>query len=111
MFDKRPIDTGLQPQRTILSWFRTIAVIFLNALLLIKVGLHTESTLLLISGFSVLLLAVLMYAYSLQRNQVFDYYIEVVSQTTIIVHRSICVVLTLIASSLFYYFAQQLFIS
>lgn len=87
--NKRDNDPGLQPQRTILSWFRSIAVIFLNALLLIKVGVNTRSHLLIALGIIVLLLATFMYAYSIRRNQQVTYDVEIVSNQSITILRVI----------------------
>ncbi|EHN68753.1 DUF202 domain-containing protein [Aliivibrio fischeri] len=109
MLEKRPEDTGLQPQRTVLSWFRTVAVIFLNALLLMKVGLCSENTLFIVLGGTILLLATLMYSYSVQRNLIIDYNIELVDNKTVNMHRTISILLSIIAFLLFFYFAHNLF--
>lgn len=106
--NKRENDPGLQPQRTILSWFRSIAVIFLNALLLIKVGLNTHSHLLVALGIIALLLATFMYAYSIRRNQYVTYDIEVVSNQSITILRVISFSLFVVALLLSAHFILQL---
>ncbi|MFV0575890.1 MAG: DUF202 domain-containing protein [Vibrio sp.] len=106
--NKRDRDQGLQPQRTILSWFRTIAVIFLNSLLLIKVGMKTNSFLLLCLGSAILVLATLMYAYSIRRNIRFSYDVEIVTTKSIRANQWISLVLFSIGLLLSGHFFLQL---
>lgn len=108
---KRLNDVGLQPQRTVLSWFRTAAVVFVNALLLIRVGSHTSNLGYVIIGIMLLLLATAIYAYSLIRNQKVNYDVELVDQTTVRFHAFIVIILSIVAGllavSILYHFVYS----
>ncbi|MGB2079626.1 MAG: DUF202 domain-containing protein, partial [Vibrio sp.] len=67
-YPKRERDAGLQPQRTTLSWFRTAFVIFINSILLLRIGAKESVPLVLLSGWFFLLLSIWLYYASVYRG-------------------------------------------
>ncbi len=54
--ERRIDDSGLQPERTSLSWFRTLFVIIAVSILFFRLGLEKQNVI-LIAGSAVLLLS------------------------------------------------------
>lgn len=66
-YQAREKDAGLQPERTALSWFRTAFVVFVNSILLLRIGAKDHATLVLACGWFFLLLSIWLYYTSVFR--------------------------------------------
>lgn len=67
-YPKRKRDTGLQPQRTTLSWFRTAFSIFVNSLLLLRIGAKEDVILVTFCGWFFMFLSIWLYYASVYRG-------------------------------------------
>jgi len=70
----RERDRGLQPERTTLSWLRTVFVVLINALLVARVGYSNDNHFVFFTGIGLIFFTVSIYILSLTRMKkiVFD---------------------------------------
>lgn len=61
MSAKRELDGGLQAERTSLSWYRTIFVLLLDCLLVIRVGYTNQNQIVLYTGMILVILTISFY--------------------------------------------------
>lgn len=87
---RRNEDTGLQPERTSLSWFRTSFVIFGVSVLFFQLGMNNDDIILIIGSIVLLLCNLGAYAYVYKRNFLDTDDIRITSYGSIIVKRIIC---------------------
>lgn len=64
---KRAVDGGLQSERTSLSWSRTIFVLLLDALLVVRVGYANQNSLVFYAGMTLVALTLLFYFVTVYR--------------------------------------------
>ena len=87
---RRTDDTGLQPERTSLSWFRTSFVIIGVSALFFQLGMNNQDVILIIGSIVLLLCNLGAYAYVYKRNLLDTNNIKLTSSGSIIVKRIIC---------------------
>jgi len=93
----RERDSGLQTERTTLSWFRTVFVVLINALLVLKLSYNQEHSYIFISGISLIGFTISLYILSLTRNQKFAFDVELTTKNAIWTKRYISLMVGLCA--------------
>ncbi|MFT7053837.1 MAG: hypothetical protein ACJAU1_001394 [Psychromonas sp.] len=85
----RERDIGLQPERTILSWLRTVFVVLINALLVARVGYSNENDFVFFTGIGLIFLTFSIYILSVTRMKKFVFDTELTTLNSIWVKRYI----------------------
>jgi uncharacterized membrane protein YozB (DUF420 family) len=98
---KRASDGGLQPQRTSLSWSRTIFVLLINVLVVIRVGYSDQNTAVLYAGIILAVLTFVFYITYVYRTAGFEFEGELTTQSAIWVKRLLSAILCIAALSIF----------
>ncbi|MEL0613021.1 DUF202 domain-containing protein [Marinomonas arenicola] len=97
MMKKRAFDAGLQPARTALSWSRTILVLLVNVLMVIRVGYSNQNATVLYAGTSLAILMVFFYLASIYRGWFFSMEGELTTLGSIRVKQLLCAALCIAA--------------
>ncbi|REG83238.1 DUF202 domain-containing protein [Marinomonas pollencensis] len=101
--EKRAFDAGLQAERTALSWSRTLLVLLLNVLLVIRVGYTSQNPIVLYAGVMLAVLTMIFYGLSVSRVAVFFLDRELTTQNSIRAKQwlsaALCVAALLVALS------------
>lgn len=94
-FQKRISDGGLQPERTSLSWSRTLFVLLLDTLLVIKVGHSHNNDFIIYSGLILSILTLLFYLTTVYRSPKLSLDIELNSKNDLWMKKLMCYLLVL----------------
>ena len=81
--EKRAFDAGLQSERTALSWSRTLLVLLVNVLLVIRVGYSNQNPIVIYAGVVLAILTVIFYLVSVSRAAGFSFDRELTTQGSI----------------------------
>jgi membrane protein YdbS with pleckstrin-like domain len=95
--EKRAFDAGLQPERTALSWSRTLLVLLINVLMVIRVGYSNQNPTVLYAGVALAILMVIFYVFSVFRSAGFSLNRELTTQGSIRVKQCLSAVLCVTA--------------
>lgn len=68
MFPKRKADGGMQAERTSLSWYRTIFVLLLDCLLIIRVGYSDQNDIVYYAGILLAIVTISFYFVAAYRS-------------------------------------------
>ncbi len=85
--NRREKDIGLQPERTTLSWLRTVFVVLITALLVIRVGYSNKNGYVFFAGIELLFFTASIYVLSLFRMKKFVFDTELTTKNAVWVKR------------------------
>ncbi len=85
----RERDGGLQPERTTLAWYRTVFVILVSAVLILRVGYSHQNTLVFHAGIVLIFFSLSFYLISLARGRKISRDVELTTRNAIWIKRYI----------------------
>lgn len=90
---KRIYDRGLQSERTYLSWHRTILLLLICILFVIRIGHDSQSTTILYSGVILAVLTFGFYISYLYRIAALEYKCDLTTESTVLIKKILATIL------------------
>ncbi|MFT6925479.1 MAG: hypothetical protein ACJAZP_001059 [Psychromonas sp.] len=107
----RERDIGLQPERTTLSWLRTVFVVLINALLVARVGYSNDNDFVFFTGVGLVFFTISIYILSFTRMKKFAFDTELTTKNAIFAKRYIAFMVCLSALLIALSCATNLYVS
>ncbi|CAM3929496.1 DUF202 domain-containing protein [Rahnella bruchi] len=102
-------DSGLQPERTALSWHRTLFSSIVLAVVTLRAGFYHADTPLIIMGGASIIISLLVVVVSCRRQQLMVYDFKLTSASSMSTKRMICLAVGLNALAIPLYTVLRLF--